>query len=90
MSQQFSDLPESMRAARATYETASSSGGTSLSDWNEQPKPARDWKKLFLVTGLALLSWVATYVGMLELIEANMGESAAHAPDHHRIFRWRC
>jgi hypothetical protein len=31
-------------------------------------------KKLFLVGGLGVLSWVATYVGMLELIEANMGD----------------
>ena len=45
-----------------------------LTDWSEQPKESRDWKKLFLITGLAILSWVATYVGMLELIEANMGE----------------
>lgn len=49
-------------------------GATNLTDWSEQPKEGRDWKKLFLITGLALLSWVATYVGMLELIEANMGE----------------
>ena len=34
----------------------------------------RDPKKLFLVVGLGALSWVATYVGMLELIEANMGD----------------
>lgn len=37
-------------------------------------KPGRDVKKIVLVTGLGLLSWVATYIGMLELIEANMGE----------------
>jgi hypothetical protein len=42
--------------------------------WGEAEKPARDWKKLTLVIGLGVLSWVATYVGMLELIEANMGE----------------
>src|SRR5262245_45737668 len=34
----------------------------------------RDVKKLFLIIGLGALSWVATYVGMLELIEANMGD----------------
>ena len=47
-----------------------------LSAWDEtsEQKPARDLKKAFLVGGLALLSWVATYVGMLELIEANMGD----------------
>ncbi len=43
-------------------------------EFDEADKPARDWKKLFLVIGLGLLSWVATYVGMLELIEANMGD----------------
>lgn len=40
----------------------------------EPEKEPRDLKKLFLVAGLGALSWVATYVGMLELIEANMGE----------------
>jgi hypothetical protein len=42
--------------------------------WGEPEKVAVDWKKRALVVGLAVLSWVATYVGMLELIEANMGE----------------
>ncbi len=36
-------------------------------------KPERDWKRTVLIGGLGTLSWVATYVGMLELIEANMG-----------------
>jgi hypothetical protein len=36
-------------------------------------RPRSDWKKILLVTGLGILSWIATYVGMLELIEANMG-----------------
>jgi len=44
------------------------------SDWAEPEQPTRDWKKLFLVIGLGILSWVATYVGMLELIEANVGD----------------
>jgi hypothetical protein len=35
---------------------------------------ARDPKRLFLVVGLGALSWVATYVGMLELIESNLGD----------------
>jgi len=39
-----------------------------------KPEPARDWKKIVLIVGLGLLSWVATYVGMLELVEANMGD----------------
>ena len=43
-------------------------------DHTRRTGPARDWKKLLLVIGLGGLSWVATYVGMLELIEANMGE----------------
>ncbi|MGE0697851.1 MAG: hypothetical protein AB7O57_02020 [Hyphomicrobiaceae bacterium] len=34
----------------------------------------RDWKRLMLVVGLGGLSWVATFVGMLELIEANVGD----------------
>lgn len=43
-------------------------------DWIEPEPEPRDWKKLFLVLGLGTLSWVATYVGMLELIESNMGD----------------
>ena len=43
-------------------------------EWADEVLPPRDWKKLFLVIGLGVLSWVATYVGMLELIEANMGD----------------
>jgi hypothetical protein len=42
--------------------------------WDRVPAPQRDWKKTVLVAGLGVLSWVATYIGMLELIEANMGE----------------
>lgn len=43
----------------------------------EQPKPERkrfDPKKIFLIAGLAALSWISTYSGMLELIVANLGE----------------
>ena len=40
----------------------------------DQDRPPRDIKKLALVVGLGTLSWVATYVGMLELIEANTGD----------------
>ncbi len=43
-------------------------------DWQEPAKPRRDWKKALLVLGLGALSWVATYVGMLELIQSNMGD----------------
>lgn len=42
---------------------------------------ARDWKRSVLITGLGALSWVATYVGMLELIQANMGD----LPFTHKI-----
>jgi hypothetical protein len=42
-------------------------------EWAEPDPPARDWKKIVLIAGLAALSWVATYVGMLELIQSNMG-----------------
>ena len=31
-------------------------------------------RKLFLITGLGFLSWLATYSGMMELIQANAGE----------------
>lgn len=43
-------------------------------NWSEPEREPRDWKKIALVLGLGALSWVATYVGMLELIEANMGD----------------
>ncbi len=43
-------------------------------DWDHPDEAARDWKKIVLVIGLGALSWVATYVGMLELIQANMGD----------------
>ncbi|WP_423415584.1 hypothetical protein RLW55_03435 [Hyphomicrobium sp. B1] len=46
-----------------------------------QQKPPRDWKRAILIVGLGALSWVATYVGMLELIEANMGD----LPIVHRV-----
>lgn len=48
--------------------------GQTMMDWGEPDPEPRDWKKVFLVAGLGALSWVATYVGMLELIQANMGE----------------
>lgn len=41
--------------------------------WVEPPPQPRDIKKILLIFGLGALSWVATYVGMLELIQANMG-----------------
>ncbi len=49
-------------------------GGRHGGDWHEPEPEPRDWKKVFLVFGLGALSWVATYVGMLELIQSNMGD----------------
>jgi hypothetical protein len=66
------DRPLAGTSRNATARTQSIDLGAG--DWAEEAPPARDWKKLFLVIGLGVLSWVATYVGMLELIEANMGE----------------
>lgn len=43
-------------------------------DWPDQARRGRDWKKAVLVIGLGVLSWIATYIGMLELIESNMGD----------------
>ncbi len=43
-------------------------------DWPDDAPRARDWKKMVLVLGLGTLSWGATYIGMLELIESNMGD----------------
>ncbi len=40
----------------------------------EKPEDPSDWKKILLITGLGTLSWISTYTGMLELIQANMGE----------------
>ena len=37
-------------------------------------KRTRDVKKIALVAGLAALSWMSTYSGMLELVQANMGD----------------
>jgi hypothetical protein len=60
---------------------ASSHGriGSGALSWDvpaEDPKQSRqrDWKRLLLLLGLGGLSWVATFVGMLELIEANVGD----------------
>lgn len=64
------------RSMREPSLTLGGTGSAHLSggDWIEPEEPPRDWKKLFLVLGLGTLSWVATYVGMLELIESNMGQ----------------
>ncbi|MEL7542950.1 MAG: hypothetical protein AAGJ70_04170, partial [Pseudomonadota bacterium] len=44
------------------------------SEWEKPAPPPTDWKKVLLLTGLGALSWISTYTGMLELIQANMGE----------------
>lgn len=36
-------------------------------------KPRLDLKRIALIGGLGVLSWISTYTGMLELIQANMG-----------------
>jgi len=42
--------------------------------WLDVERPPPDLKRLLLLIGLGGLSWVATYVGMLELIQANLGD----------------
>jgi hypothetical protein len=42
--------------------------------WLDVERPAPNLKRLVLLIGLGGLSWVATYVGMLELIQANLGD----------------
>jgi hypothetical protein len=42
--------------------------------WLAVERPTPDLKRVMLLIGLAGLSWVATYVGMLELIQANLGD----------------
>jgi hypothetical protein len=61
------DLDALRRQAMADLEAASSNA------LREPAPPKRDWKKVVLILGLGALSWVATYIGMLELIQANMG-----------------
>ncbi len=69
-----------MTAGNKAQDTRGRAGSLDLGwDHAEQdPKPSRlrDWKRMLLVVGLGLLSWVATFVGMLELIEANVGDLA--------------
>jgi hypothetical protein len=42
--------------------------------WLDSARQRPDLKRLLLLIGLGGLSWVATYVGMLELIQANLGD----------------
>ena len=67
---------------RMNGERSGASHAGTDADWRDAPRRRHaDWIKAALVAGLGLLSWVATYVGMLELIEANMGE----LPVLHRV-----
>lgn len=61
-------------AAERTVRSQLAAAADIGSSWSAPEPEPRDWKKLALVVGLGVLSWVATYVGMLELIEANMGD----------------
>ncbi len=47
---------------------------SSPAHWLDVDRPPPDLKRLLLLIGLGGLSWVATYVGMLELIQANVGD----------------
>jgi len=47
---------------------------TSDAGWRAEQGNGPDIKRVLLLVGLGALSWVATYVGMLELIEANLGD----------------
>jgi hypothetical protein len=69
----FWDTAQPARGAAARTIHFGHGGGEDAAG-GDADEPRRDWKKLFLVAGLGALSWVATYVGMLELIEANMGD----------------
>jgi hypothetical protein len=49
-------------------------GGYEPFDLPGKGKPKRDLKKVALMVGLSILAWGSTYTGMLELIQANLGE----------------
>lgn len=78
LGQMGEDSTQPMHTARSELTAAAAAFGPA---WSEADAEPRDWKKLALVVGLGVLSWVATYVGMLELIEANMGD----LPVAHKI-----
>jgi hypothetical protein len=42
--------------------------------WLDAQRQRPDWRRLLLLLSLGALSWVATYVGMMELIQANLGD----------------
>ncbi|KAB2849237.1 MAG: hypothetical protein F9K44_08585, partial [Hyphomicrobiaceae bacterium] len=45
-----------------------------LQDGEDHNSRRRDPKKMVLIAGLSLLAWFSTYTGMLELIQANLGD----------------
>ena len=51
-----------------------------------QFKRGHDLKKILLIAGLAALSWMSTYSGMLELVQANLGDLDLYSksPSAHR------
>ncbi len=64
------DLKDSRTASTARTRPARAVAATS-----DIPTPRRsDWKRMLLVAGLGILSWISTYMGMLELVQANMGQ----------------
>jgi hypothetical protein len=69
----FQSGEQSMQTRR-TAAFAFGAAGDGLAPAQHDPAEGRDLKKIVLIAGLGLLSWVATYVGMLELIQANMGD----------------
>ncbi len=68
--QSGADTARSRRLSGLPYAT----GQRGQPEQSRDPAEKRDIKKVVLIAGLGILSWVATYVGMLELIEANMGD----------------
>ncbi|MEM1306000.1 MAG: hypothetical protein AAGG99_00595, partial [Pseudomonadota bacterium] len=68
-------MASSRQADLDALDQALRDGAAALDDdgWQDAPRARRDWKKFILIIGLGALSWVATYIGMLELIQANMG-----------------
>ena len=59
--------------SEAVLSSARSEGARFLRQRPEY-KRKHDLKKILLVSGLAALSWMSTYTGMLELVQANLGD----------------
>ena len=66
-----SDATRTSTSAKRNFDLDLSGGD---GDWPDETARGRDWKKAVLVIGLGVLSWIATYIGMLELVESNMGD----------------